>query len=107
MKRVGLFLLLVVASCTRHVKSEGTVYSKYHYPMRHVTVFIPRFTSGSDEPFTEEKATTDDAGHFTFNFWAGKGLYFGVSVDFDSGYYYKKFLSASDLKHYDVTLWEK
>ena len=47
-------ICLCFFACQKNVISEGTVYSKYNYPVANVTVVLAEYTSGKDASLSRE-----------------------------------------------------
>lgn len=105
--KLYLFIVavLLLYSCQKKVESAGIVYSKHHFPVPNVTVFLSEYTSGKDAPLDSYSTTTDNSGRFTFNLRTAKNRYFSLGVECDSGWTHKDHLSRADLKKIDLQLY--
>ena len=111
-KIIILYLLLpLINSCGRGVKSEGIVYSPHGYPMPNIKVRMSEFGPlYNSTPYTGYNTTTDNNGHFSFDFATAKNRAFGFDILCDSGYCYKGMsgsrLSREEIKHINLQLYK-
>ena len=107
-----LFISICLSGCLKKVTSEGVVYSKHGYIMPNIKVSISEFgPTFNSTPYKNYTTTTDDNGHFRFNFLASKNRAYGFSILCDSGYCYDGMasgfrMSREKIKHIDLNLYK-
>jgi hypothetical protein len=106
--RIKLTLIVLtictLASCSKKVASEGTVYSRHGQPMPNVLIQLNKYAS-KDAPINTVEVTTNSSGHFNINTTVSRNNTLGFSINGgDSGHYFKKNLTRDQITHYDMTL---
>ncbi len=78
-------MIIGLWSCTKRVTCEGTVYSRYGFPVKYAKVYFNVYGSASSYPTGSSGSSTDKDGKFNFSEMVNKKHPIELDVRSDSG----------------------
>ena len=105
---ITLISLFTLFACNKTTQVEGTVYSKHNIPVSDAKIVLYIYTTASSYATSmQNKTSTDNSGHYSFEFKANtlnKKYRYKINCKSDSGDTYEMYIDKGTSNHINFNL---